>query len=178
MPSTNHQFIEFDEQIKKRYVKTIPGLLTGNRLDPHRPENRLHWLLHTPANSFAYDRTETGVKARRIAFDYNAEVVELYSDTEVKLFERLNKAAIESGVLVEYTEASPGIDTTNVLTDEEILEVAKLKQTTAFNKRIDSFTSLHTLERIEKALDDLDRPASFGKIVREKKRELTGVNTK
>jgi len=172
--SKNHQYIEFEDRIIKRYEKTVPSVLTGLRLDPHRPENRIDWLLVSPTSSFKQTWTD-GEKPTldRVAFSYADEVVELYSDVEVRLFERLNKAAIEAGLLIPYEGEAPAINTDNALIDTNVFSVASIKQVTALKKRINDITSIITLNRVLEAAKDLDRPISIIKAIESRINELS-----
>jgi hypothetical protein len=172
--SVNHQFIQHEDTIVKRYTKTINSMVSGRRLDPNRPENEMVWLLRSPDGNFRVIWTGEGDQPRceRIAFSYDDEVVELYSEKEVRLFERQNRKLIESGVLKEYSEISPAIDTTNLLKDEEVEAIATTKQPLSFKKKVSTITSIYTLDRILVAVQAHDRPFSFVKTVQERIKEL------
>lgn len=175
--SVNHQFIAFDNKIVKRYAKTTIGILTGYRLDPNRPENRLDWLLASPNQSFQVVWEDgQAPKIIRTHFSYDDEVLELYSETEVKLFERLNKAAIESGALKIYTEEAPVVDTTNMMTDEEVESIAITKQIPSIKKKIAGINSIVTLKRILEAVEKHDRPMSVAKAIQDRINELSTNN--
>lgn len=179
MASYNHQFIQFEDKIVKRYTKTIPGMLTGRRLDPHRPENTVEFLLHTPETNFNFVQTpENKIDLVRKSFSYLDEVVELYSTQEVTLFQRMNRVSIENGVLVEYNDVAPDIDTTNMLTDSEVTEIAKTKQLLSINKKLSDLSSIHSLGRILQAANELDRPISIIKAIQSRIDELTTNNNK
>lgn len=171
--SVNHQFIQHEEKIVKRYTKTVPHMVTGKRLDPNRPENQLTWLLQSPDKNFSLHWSETEApKLTRIAFTYGDEVIELYSDVEVRLFERLNSTLIEQGVLKIYDQSAPLVDTTNLLTDAEVTAIAATKQLPALKKRIATITSIHTLRRILEAIETLDRPMSVARTLQNRIKEL------
>lgn len=153
--SYNHQIIEFSDSVVKRYVKTVPYAVTGFRLDPHNPANRLDWMLKTDEAQFDFDTKKVS------GFNYENDVLELYSEQEVKLFERLNRRLIEEGVLKVYNEEAPEIDRANMLDDDEVSEIASIRQVTAFKKRISDITSVPTMERIIEAAHELNRPISI-----------------
>lgn len=175
--SHNHQFIAFDSQIVKRYAKTTVGILTGYRLDPYRPENRLDWLLASKNSSFQVV-WEDGQQPKtiRTGFNYEDEVIELYSDIEVRLFERLNKNAIESGALKLYTESAPAVDMSNLLTDDQIEAIATIKQIPSIRKKIAGINSPITLKRILEAVEKHDRPMSVAKAIQSRINELSANN--
>lgn len=172
--SVNHQFIQFEDNIVKRYTKTVNSMVSGRRLDPARPENQMTWLLKSPDGNFRvlWEGTGDTPKCERIAFSYEDEVIELYSEIEVRLFERQNRALIERGVLKVYSEEAPAIDTTNLLTDEEVKNLAATKQPLSFKKKISEITSVHTLQRILESIEQQNRPVSFMKTVQERIKEL------
>lgn len=172
--SKNHQVIEFEGKVVKRYAKTTNSVLTGWRLDPHRPENRMDWMLSSPHRLFTvvWDDGQAPHIART-DFSYEDEVIELYSEQEVRLFERLNRNSIESGALKVYREPAPAIDTTNLMTDEEIEAVAVLKQLTAIKSRIAKINSRITLQRILEAVEKHDRPMSVAKAIQGRIHELS-----
>src|SRR5688572_9970752 len=135
--SHNHQFIEYDTKIVRKYAKTTVVMLTGFRLDPKRPENRIDWLLSSPSTSFTQTWSD-GEKPvlQRSSFKYEDEVIELYSEAEIRLFERWNKRIIEDGLLRLYDEAAPDTSTINLVSDEELERVAQVKQLTALKKKV------------------------------------------
>jgi hypothetical protein len=175
--STNHQFIAFDQQIVKRYAKTTSSILTGYRLDPYRPENRIDWLLSSPNANFqvVWEEGQTP-RLIRTGFSYDDEVIELYSDTEVRLFERANRAAIENGALKLYTEDAPAVDMTNFMTDDEVEAIATTKQIPSIKKKIAGVYSTLTLKRILEAVEKHDRPMSVAKAIKERIDELSTNN--
>lgn len=172
--SHNHQFIAFDDKIVKRYAKTTINILTGYRLDPYRPENRIDWLLSSPNKLFEVV-WEDGKEpiTLRTGFSYEDEVIELYSDVEVKLFERLNRAAIENGALKIYTDSAPDIDTTNFMTDSEVEEIAVTKQLSSIKKKVADIYSILTLKRILASVEKHDRPMSIAKAIQDRINELS-----
>lgn len=177
--SHNHQFIQFEDKIVRRYAKTINSPLSGYRLDPNRPENRIDWLLASPNKLFEVIWEDgEAPKIIKKGFSYDDEVIELYSDQEVRLFERFNKAAIESGALKLYDNSAPAIDTTNFMSDAEIDAVATTKQVLAIRKKLSIVTSIQTLQRILDAVERHDRPMSIARAVQERMHELTDNNNK
>lgn len=177
--SNNHQFIAFNDRVVKRYVKTVLYRVSGYRIDPYRPENQLTFLLITPERDLKFVPQENArPKIERMNFSYDDEVLELYSDSEVRIFERLNRATIEAGLLKEYKEETPAINTENMLDDEEIEEIAGIRQLPALRKRLSTITSVITLGRIQNAAHDLNRSVSIIKAVEDRINELSTENTK
>ncbi len=175
--SQNHQFIAFEDKIVKRYRKTTINILTGYRLDPYRPENRIDWLLSSPNKLFQVV-WEDGQQPKTVRTNtsYEDEVIELYSDVEVRLFERLNRSAIENGMLVVYEESAPVVETENALTDAEVEQVATIKQLPSLKKKVSAINSVITLKRILEAVEKHDRPMSVAKTIQGRINELSANN--
>ena len=174
--SVNHQFIELQEDgIYRRYQKTIIGVLSLSRPNPYDFSKKLICVLQTPEDqmNFKEDDDGYGVYNGRKPLDYDSEVIEVYSQKENALFVRMNEKLLQKGLLVEYSEEREALDTQiNALTDEEVLKIAKLRLPPEFKKRIDSITSLYTLDRIQEQLNNLGRPKSFLTIIDERKKVL------
>lgn len=171
--SNNHQFIQYSDRVVKRYIRTRNQAVTGYRQDPHRPENRIDFLLMSPESDFDVvwkDGEEVDVVRKN--FDYDNEVIELYSDNEVKMFQRWNRMLIENGILTEYSEEAPALDVSNVLSDATVNEIAATKNLLAFRKRLESINSVDSLKRVLSAVENLDRPYSIAKAVQERIRAL------
>lgn len=180
MESINHQYMQFGNQVVKRYVRTTTYPIGGKRYNPFadKPEV-IDFLLATPADNFTYtpevDPNGGGVVKTVVTqnkFDYDTEVVELYSDDEVKMFQRLNRALLEDGALIEYNDAAPIVELKNTLSTTDINKLVKLKTKTIFESKIAEITSVRTLKLIMAALEDTDAPMSYAKIVRERENEL------
>lgn len=171
--SKNHQFIQFGDKVVKRYVRTRNQAVTGYRLDPQRPENQLDFLLMSPETDFEVQwKDGEEVKVIRIKFDYGTEVLELYSETEAKLFPVWNRKLIENGLLREFSGTAPELDVSNILSDTEIRAIAAIKTTAALEKKVKTITSVDTLNLIYKEIELLDRPMSIAAIVKNRIQEL------
>ena len=187
MNSLNHQFLEFSDQVIKRYTKARLQPLTGLRLNPRNavnPNERLEFLLATPEQNveyIPYDQDGSGepTKVKQIKFTYEDEVLELYTEMEVKSFERMNRLLIENGLLVEYSEHSPAVNRVNTLNDVELRKIAKLKMLNTFKSRVADLTSIVTLESLLEVLETVDTATlSQVRVVKERLDELnSGKNT-
>ena len=182
MNSTNHQFIGFDSKIVKKYVRTTIYPVSGRRLNPlnrDNPDEVIDFLLATPADNFKYD-VETDpnggatikTTVSQAKFEYEQEVVELYSDDEVRLFQRMNRELLVNGDLVEYDEKAPEVDLVNTLSDTDIKKLVRLKTKTIFESKVKEITSLRTLKLVMAALEETDAPMSYAKIIKERENEL------
>lgn len=171
--SFNHQFVQHAGTIVRKYTKTTNRAITGFRLDPSRLENRIDWLLASPESAFDVTWNDgEEVKLVRKSFTYEDEVLELYSDAEVRAFERWNAGLLARGILKEYDGSVPEIDTTNFMTDGQISEIAAIKNINALRKKLATITSVETINRILTAAEQLDRSYSMIKAIQERKKEL------
>jgi hypothetical protein len=173
MASRNHQFIELQETIFRRYHKTIMGSLAGMRVNPHKPAERLSFLLETPESNINWRKDEEYVIADSVQkIDYDTEVLEVYTVEEDKLFRRLNGRLFERGLLVEYQLEKPIATTENSLTDTEIFKLANHKTLSGFKTALKPITSQITFKRIKDALITLDRPMSFHRALAECSKDI------
>lgn len=161
MKSMNHQFIQFNGEAVKRYTKTRLQPITGWRLNPENavnPNERIEFLLATPEDNLEFTPYGDGenTKIRQVKFSYEDEVLELYTEQEAKSFERMNRLLIQNGLLVEYSETMPAIDTTNILSDAEMQKLARMKTLLSFKARIAGITSVYTLEKLLEVMDTVD----------------------
>ena len=171
--SYNHQFVQLADKVVKRYIKTTNKAITGFRSDPNRPENKIDWLLSSPNDSFEVVWNDgEDVQIIRKNFTYDDEVLELYDLTEIVSFSRWNRGLLEHGILVEYEQPAPEIDTSNMLTDAEVNDIAATKNILALRKRLSTITSKEGIDRILTAAEKLDRPISVAKAIQDRKREL------
>lgn len=161
MKSVNHQFLQFSDNVVKRYVKTTISPITGYRLNPanaQNPNERLDFLLATPESSLQITPYGEGenTKHKQIGISYEDEVLELYSDLEVRSFERMNRLLLHNNILVEYQGTQPEIDTRNMLSDIDMRRIATTKTTAVFKTKVDDITSVHTLTTILALMEDLE----------------------
>ena len=182
MNSVNHQFMEFSSKVFKRYVRTTMYPIGGKRLNPRNTQNTyevIDFLLATSPDNYEYtpqiDANSGSVvktDVKQVAFDYNQEVLELYSEDEYKVFQRLNKELLSDGALIEYDEEAPVVDFVNTLSDADIKKLVRLKTKSIFEGKIKELTSVRTLKLVMTALEETDAPMSYAKIVRERENEL------
>jgi hypothetical protein len=178
MKSMNHQFLEFSDQVLKRYVKVGIEALTGYRLNPRNavnPNERIDFLLATPEENVQYTPYNDGepTKVKQVKFSYEDEVLELYTAMEVKSFERMNRLLIENGLLVEYSEQAPEVDKVNVISDTELNRLARTKTLALFKDKVNKLTSIHTLNSLLDLMDNIDTVTNAQmKAVRERINEL------
>ena len=128
-----HQYPEFSNTVQLRYKKAVPCKVAGIRLNPHDNTQRIDFLLAS---------NEDGT------FDPYRDVVELYTDQEVRMFPALNRALIESGKLVPYTDKPQQVQTINALSDETLQEIMTTGNKAQFTKRLQGITSWVPIARM------------------------------
>lgn len=161
MKSVNHQFLEFSDQVKKRYIKTRLEPISGWRLDPRNAVNqnsRLDFLLATPLANIDVEPYDDGKNTKHVKarFTYEDEVLELYTDIEVRSFERMNRLLIENGLLVEFDEEAPSIQRANIITDVEIQRLANTKTVSTLKRRLSEVTNVDVLNTLLEKMEDVD----------------------
>lgn len=165
--STNHQFIELQDHVYTRYVKTEIAALSGRRSNPHKIQEQIPFLLITPETKIHYTSTNQGdievleFNGRDPILDYDDEVLEIYSEKEDSIFRSLNRALFEKGLLVTYEQAKVAINMHNALTENEIEAFARIPQILKFKSKLKTITSGAPLNRIREHLIRLDRPMRF-----------------
>lgn len=150
--SYNIQYVEHKDRVKAKYVKTKPHMVAGVRIDPNDNKSRIEFLIRTPEKDFDFD------KKQQKYFSYEDEVVELYSDAEVKIFSRANKVLIEAGILIPFEGKEQEVRLENSQTDEQ------LKQLLKEPLDLSSITSKVTLERLLSLAEEMNIPV---KVVRQ-----------
>lgn len=170
MASMNHQFIEYSDQTVKRYIKTVPNIVAGVRLNPHNPQEQISFLLQTSPHDFDF------TQHRVVGHTYENDVLELYSDKELKLFLKMNRNLIEQGLIKEYDGNHAETNLSNLLNDEEVKEVAALKPISALTERLSAITSEITLKRILEAAEELNRPHNSIRAIQNRINELEQAN--
>lgn len=141
MQSMNNIFVAQGEPVQ-RYVKTVEHPITGWRLDPDTGK-QVEFILSTPTE----------------AFDYDAAVLEFYSDKDWKFFIQKNRYLIEQGLVKKFEGAPEPVDTTNLLTDEEIFKIATTSQILTLKKKLQEITSSLTVKRVLVVAEEVGRPA-------------------
>jgi len=142
MSSTNNIFPELEGKIFKRYSKVPVYMLSGNRPDPYETRKSIPWVLQT--KDINYD-----IKTKHLEFDYEDEIIELYSQFEVDTFKRMNKALFDQGFFKEYIGEQVPVNTVNIISDNDLLEIANIRSNEAFAVEINKLTSPLTLERLK-----------------------------
>lgn len=144
---SNNNIVFTVEDVVARYAKTVNWSFSGRRLDPRDHKQELIFVL--------------GDSPEGAPFDYERDVVELYSAVEQRFFIQANKYLFENGLLAEWTSDREQVDLRNVLTDEDVYRIAASKTFTDLLLAADGITSPITLERIYNAAEAINRPKKF-----------------
>lgn len=160
--SVKHQYIELQDRVYSRYVKTAVGSVAGIRVDPHDHKIRIPFLLSTPDETVIYKTVEEyAVYDGRGPIIYDKEVLETYSFEEDQIFKRINETLFKEGLLIAYEQERQALVTRNDLMESEVIKIANTRLPNVFQKQLEGITAQTTLARIRAALDALGRPKSF-----------------
>ena len=165
--SKHNIYPAFSDRIVARWKKVPIYVVSGWRIDPYKPERQITFVLRSEEKYYDF-------ASGKLSFNYETDVIELYSEDEKRVFVQVNRAAIQSGLLVPYNESIQSTDLTNALTDEELSAIGKIAQLTKFKDRINTITSIHTLKRVFDYIPDT-RPRTFDKAVRDRITFLEGI---
>jgi len=162
--SKNNIYSTAENQPVMKYFKplNIAYIITGWRLDPET-NKRVYFILESapvPANTKYEDLTKR-------TFSYEDDVIELYSEREVRFFRQQNKYLFERGLLQEFEGEPEEIDTSNMLSDPEVVKIALLPQA-KLSERLQDITSPITLSRIYNMMLEIGRPAKITSFVKAK----------
>lgn len=152
--SMNNILITANNPPLYKYAKVIPSKLSGLRLDPVTYQE-IPFLLRSKGD-----------------FDYEHDVIELYSEREHKHFLQVNRVFIKSGFLKEYHGESDPEDLTNVISDEEVERIASTRTLMALKKALADITSPITLDRILQMAKHIGRPLSIISLIEERIAEM------
>ncbi len=157
MSSMNNIFLVNIDPPVKKYVKTIPSKLGGVRFDASG-KNQVGFILQSsPTGEFVYDD----------------EVLEIYTDREDRAFRQMNKSLFTQGYLKEYVQEAPELDTANMLTDNEVTEIASMRNIQQLTKRISELTSKFSVQRILDEANTIGRPAKTVAVIQARLVELS-----
>lgn len=163
--SVNNIYIEFDQNVYSRYKKASIGAIAGKRLDPNT-KARTDFLLMS-------DWAHYNLEQNTLTFNYDTDVIEIYSADEDRVFRILNAYLLQNGMLVPFDGTRDALDLTNALSDVELSDIAASKNLLSFKKKIKDINSVTTLQRIKDVVERADRPYSFIKALEERILEIT-----
>lgn len=164
--SVNNIYIEFDQNVYSRYKKTSTGAIAGKRQDPHsQTRQRVDFLLMSDWKDF-------DMNTNSVRFNYDNDVIEIYSADEDRVFRILNAYLFQNGYLAPYDGNRDAPDMSNLLSDAAVSDIAASKNLLSFKKHIRAIDSKVTLQRIKDVTERADRPVSFIRAIEERIKEL------
>lgn len=162
--SVNHQWVEFSEQVYTRYKKTSVNAIQGKRQDP-LTKARIDFILASDWRNF-------NMETEKLTFNYDTDVIEVYSAEEDRVFRALNSYLFQNGFLAPYDGTREAVNTNNAISDVDVSDIAASKNLLQFKKRIRQIDSRVTLDRILDTVKRADRPYSFVTAIEERLKEL------
>lgn len=163
--SINTIIVEFDQSVYTRYKKTTMGGISGKRLDPHTKQ-RIDFLLISDWKNYT-------LETNTLKFNYDTDVIEIYSADEDRVFRILNAYLFQNGMIAPYDGSRDLAGMGNALSDAEISDIAASKNHLSFKKKIREINSVTTLHRIKDVTERADRPVSFIRALEERIKELS-----
>ena len=140
---------------RRIYRKAIVGRVIVRSIDP-----------------FSGGRTEVLIQGDPRKTDASDLEISLWTQLEVKFFEKANKSLIEAGSLVLVEERSVDtINYDNAISDAQIEELVVAPYFT-FKSEVNKLSSETTLQRVLKIAEDLNRPANTLKLLKLRLEEL------
>lgn len=158
-------FVEYADKVFSRYKKTTVGAVAGIRLNP-RDGTRMPFILMSDFKNF-------DPETNTLTFNYDTDVIEIYSEQEDRVFLALNRYLFQNGLIAPYDGTRDSVDMSNALSDAEISDIAGSKNLLNFKKRIKAIDSVTTLQRIKDTTERADRPISFIRAIEERIKELS-----
>lgn len=140
----------------KRYITAVVYPITGWRIDPDT-NRAVEFTLTSPGKEMSYED----------------EVLELYSDREVKFFLQKNKYLLESGLVKEFSGEPDEVDLTNALNDDEVFAAANIRLQNDLKARLAELTSIVTVKRILLQAKEIGRPIKILEIIENRLKELS-----
>jgi hypothetical protein len=140
--SKENIYPELSDKVVKRYAKVPIHIVAGVRIDPYDARRQVAWLLETQVENF-------DVKSKARTFNYEDEVIELYSDFEVDSFVRLNRKLIAAGTLKVYEGTGSLVNEVNTMSDSQLIEIINLRANVDFQEQLEQITSALTLVRMK-----------------------------
>lgn len=129
--SYNLQYMVHDGEPIAKYVKTIPTKLTGFRFG-EQGELKIEFCISGD------DPVE----------DYENSVLEVYTEKEFKYIQNVNKPMFREGFVKPYDGTPVQVNTSNYMSDDEVMRIASLRRQAQLEEAIEPITSYATLNRI------------------------------
>lgn len=155
MATHNNIFMTAGEPLA-RYARVPSYGITGWRLNPDDNLKKIEFSL-VPTND---------------DFDYERDVIELYSDKEIKFFKQANRYLFAQGLLKDYEGTPVPIDVTNMLTDSQVLEFASERSIKRLEVKLQEITSAVSMKRVYDTAVEIGRPAKTLTLMKTRLEEL------
>lgn len=152
----NNIFLTAENPVAK-YMKTVRSKIAGFRLHPEN-QQQVGFVLESDEDPDT--------------FDYDREVLELYSDKEVRFFKQANKKLIEAGLLKPFTGDAEDVRLNNLVSDDELEEVVSTSNQAELKARLTKYTSLVVVERALTLAKEMGRPRRILTVIEQRKAEL------
>lgn len=156
----NNIFLTADEPVA-RYAKTIRSKIAGVRLHPESGA-QVGFVLESNEDPDT--------------FDYDTEILELYTDKEHRFFKQANKKLIEEGLLKPFSGTAEDVQLNNLVPDEELEDVVSTSNQAELKARLTKYTSLVTVERALSLAKEIGRPRRILTVIEQYKAELEEKN--
>lgn len=167
--AVNNIYHMMQENVYKRYTKVPINLVGGLRVDPTDTRLQIGWVLHTDEADFDF------TTKKRTQFVYDNEVLEVYSESEDKLFRKLNSGLFRAGLLKEFFETDEVVSSPNFVNDSEIDRIVEIRSLSDFQVALANFDALATLERIKQQLIDQGKSVKKVQLVENRIKEVRDV---
>lgn len=159
--SVNHQYPWLSDGVVARYKKEVTCMVAGKRLNPTKPEEQIDFVLESKFRNF-------DVVTRTLQFDYSSDVLELYSDHEVRFFESMNKRMFEEGLISQYLD-TPDTNA-SLVNDNDVLKLATLPLID-LQEQVKQM-NVNLARRVLRTIETLERPNSYVTLVSDRIKEL------
>lgn len=163
--SKQNIYHELADKVVRRYAKVPVHMVSGNRIDPYDHKNTVSWILATDPDN--YDMVN-----KKLKFNYEDEVIELYSQYEADAFVRLNKRLIERGLLKVYTGSGESVDETNTMSDDQLVQILSIRSNDDFALEVTKLSSSFTLVRLKQLAVDLNKSVKRVQLLEDRIKQL------
>jgi hypothetical protein len=153
MASVNSIYPDLSDETKLRIRKMCVHAIAFLRLNPYNSEREeISGLVESAFEDF-------DPIAKAVRFNYKNDVIELYSDREVKHFRAKNTYLYEQGLIQEFDEEdTPLVDQT--ASEDDVLKIAALPLL-ELKRQLAEMTSMVTIRRVRSAIESLERPDRY-----------------
>lgn len=147
----NNIFILSDNEPVARYSKAVEYNISGMRLDLEGKP--VDFLLATQVPG---------------TFQYNDEVVEIYTEKEHRYFMNANRHLLEAGLVKPYGQSKDKTNLSQVLSDEDVAAIVALRIPSAIAKRIADINSIAVLNRVYSHAEEVGLSAKSMDVIKKR----------